>query len=59
MVWCIGHISGGHINPAVTVAFLVARRINIVTAVIYVAAQMTGAVFGAGLLAGHIRITVD
>lgn len=52
MVWCFGHVSGGHINPAVTVSFLVTRRISLVRAVVYIAAQMIGAIFGAGLLAG-------
>ena len=54
MVWCIGHISGGHINPAVTVGFLVARRISVARAVLYVMSQMVGAVIGAGLLAGYL-----
>jgi len=29
IVWVIAPISGGHINPAVTVAFLVTRKISI------------------------------
>jgi len=52
MVWCLAHVSGGHINPAVTFSFLVTRRISLVRAVVYVLSQMLGAVFGAGLLAG-------
>lgn len=55
MVWCIGHVSGGHINPAITVAFLVTRRISFLGAIVYILSQMTGAVFGAGILAGVSR----
>ena len=50
MVWCIGHISGGHINPAVTVALLVTRKISVVRAVLFVVAQCLGAIIGAAFL---------
>jgi aquaporin-4 len=52
MVWSLAHISGGHINPAVTVGMLVARRISIVRAVLYVFAQCAGALAGAAALHG-------
>lgn len=44
-------ISGGHINPAVTFAALITRKIDIQKAIMYVIAQLVGAVVGAGLLA--------
>ncbi|XP_078545264.1 aquaporin-5-like [Lissotriton helveticus] len=52
MVQSVGHISGAHINPAVTVAFLVGSHISILRAIFYVAAQMVGAITGAAILYG-------
>lgn len=49
-VWIIGHISGGHINPAVTVAMLVTRRISLIRAIMFIIVQCLGAIVGAGLL---------
>jgi aquaporin TIP len=46
MVSAVGHISGGHFNPAVTLGFLVTRRIHPVHAVVYWIVQ-----FGAAALA--------
>lgn len=46
MVCALGHISGGHFNPAVTFGFLVARKIKPGLAVVYWIAQ-----FGAAALA--------
>ncbi|XP_069828266.1 aquaporin-2-like [Dendropsophus ebraccatus] len=50
MVQAVGHISGAHINPAVTIALLVGARISLVQTLYYVIAQMLGAVIGAALL---------
>ncbi|KAM3605504.1 uncharacterized protein V6R79_026377 [Siganus canaliculatus] len=49
-VQCFGHISGGHINPAVTAAMVVTRKLSLVKAVFYVVAQCVGAITGAGIL---------
>ncbi len=43
-------ISGGHINPAVTIAMLVTKRIKASEAANYIIAQIIGAVIGAALL---------
>jgi Major intrinsic protein len=53
MIYVGGHISGGHYNPAVTMAALVRRKIGIVEAVGYWIAQVTG-----GVAAGWIARAV-
>ncbi len=49
-VSALGHISGGHFNPAVTLAFLATRRMSWVLGVVYWAFQMAGAISAALLL---------
>lgn len=46
----VGPASGAHVNPAVTMGFLVARRISGTEAIGYWIAQLIGGVVGAGLL---------
>ena len=43
MIAATGHISGAHLNPAVTLAFSVTRHFPIRTAPIYILAQCVGA----------------
>ena len=50
MVYAIGNISGCHINPAITVAMLVAGKIKGKDAIAYIIAQCIGAIIGAGIL---------
>jgi aquaporin NIP len=50
MVYATGHLSGAHINPAVTVAFGASRHFPWRDAAAYVPAQLAGAVAGAALL---------
>ncbi|CAB1324055.1 unnamed protein product [Coregonus sp. 'balchen'] len=52
LVKCFGHISGAHINPAVTAAMVVTRRLSLAKAVFYLLAQRLGAVVGAAVLYG-------
>jgi aquaporin Z len=46
MAYTIGHVSGCHINPAVTLGFLISRKITTVRAVYYWVAQLVGAGIG-------------
>lgn len=50
MVSAMGHISGGHFNPAVTIGFWVTKRLNTLDVVLYWAAQLAGALAAAFLL---------
>lgn len=49
-VYATGHISGAHINPAVTIAVASAGDLTIVEAIGYIIAQMLGAFTGAALV---------
>src|SRR5829696_6097652 len=50
MVYATGHLSGAHINPAVTVAFTLSRHFPARDAIAYIGAQLIGATAGALLL---------
>jgi aquaporin Z len=50
MVYVIGPVSGSHINPAVTLGFLLSRKITAVEAVWYWVSQLVGAAIGGLLL---------
>jgi len=50
MIYATGHLSGAHINPAVSVAFGASRHFPWREAGAYVPAQLVGAVAGAALL---------
>lgn len=50
MAYAIGHISGCHINPAISIGMVIAGRMKAGEAVIYVIAQILGAVAGAAIL---------
>lgn len=50
MAYAIGHISGYHLNPAVTLGQVVAKRFPAKEALPYIIAQVLGAIIGAGIL---------
>ena len=50
MAYAIGSVSGCHVNPAVSLAMLINKKINLKDFFFYVIAQIVGAFVGAGLL---------
>ena len=50
MVYAVGHISGGHFNPAVSVGLVVGKRFPASDFLPYVIAQVVGAIAAAGVL---------
>jgi len=50
MASALGHISGGHFNPAITIGFWVTKRVGTLEAFLYWAAQILGAIAAAFLL---------
>ena len=59
LAYATANISGGHINPAVTFAALITKRISATRGLMFVAAQLVGAVAGALLLLGAIPDAAD
>ena len=50
MVYAVGHISGGHFNPAVSLGLVVGKRFPASDLLAYVIAQVVGAIAAAGVL---------
>jgi MIP family channel proteins len=50
MVSAVGHISGGHFNPAITIGFWVTKRLSTLESAAYWVAQLVGAAAAAFLL---------
>jgi MIP family channel proteins len=50
MISAMGHISGGHFNPAVTIGFWVTKRMNTLDVILYWVAQLAGGIAAAFLL---------
>lgn len=51
MAYCVGNISGCHVNPAVSLGVLMSGRMSVKDFFGYLAAQILGALAGSGLLA--------
>lgn len=48
----VGHISGAHLNPAVTLGLLLSCQISILRAVMYIISQCVGAIVATAILSG-------
>ncbi len=58
IIWVFGPISGAHFNPAVTLAFLVRREIAANAALLYVIAQVAGALLGVWAAHGMFELEI-
>jgi MIP family channel proteins len=54
MIYAVGHISGAHFNPAVSLAFALTRHFPWSRVIAYWAAQVTGAIIAAAILRGSL-----
>mmetsp|Transcript_1075 Transcript_1075/g.1361 ORF Transcript_1075/g.1361 Transcript_1075/m.1361 type:complete len:289 (+) Transcript_1075:111-977(+) len=59
LAYSIGHVSGGHINCAVTLGLVIAGACPVVDGLVIVCGQILGSLFGAGLLAGVFSKKMD
>jgi aquaporin-4 len=50
MVYAFGHVSGAHINPAVTIPMIITKKISITDGIAYIIFQLIGAVAAAATL---------
>lgn len=60
LAYTVGHVSGGHMNPIVTIAMCILGQLDLVTGFLYIVAQLLGAMTAAVLLSlGMISHSVD
>ena len=56
MAYSVGRISGCHINPAVSLGCLIAKRMSLIEFFVYIAAQIVGGLLGAVALFGFAKM---
>jgi len=49
LTWIAAPISGGHLNPAITVGYILTKNIELFKGLLYIAAQLAGSIGGAFL----------
>ncbi|KAH8483213.1 hypothetical protein Peur_064402 [Populus x canadensis] len=59
MIYSLGHISGAHFNPAVTIAFAIFRRFPSWQVPLYIIAQLMGSILASGTLALALDVTPE
>lgn len=52
LVMAVMHISGGHLNPVVTISFMSVGRVSVLKAIFFIVAQCLGAICGAAMVYG-------
>lgn len=56
MAYCVGNISGCHINPAVSLGVMISGGLSVFDFIAYVISQCLGALAGAGVLAAIFNL---
>ena len=52
LIQCMGHVSGCHMTPAITISLLVTRQLTILRFILYVFVQCFASIVGSGILYG-------
>lgn len=50
----LGHVSGGHLNPAVSLGMILVGRVSVLRGIFYIIAQVVGGVVGAALTSATV-----
>ena len=53
------NISESHLNPVVTISMLLTSKMNLITSLIYIFAQIIGSIFAVYLLYNYVWLTLD